>query len=153
VQFSSILVDPVGRSRSPCLQTLFVCDCASRQLTVVMLPDSPDDSSANIVPFRAPPSSPRISSRRISRKTESKSTIFIDYYKSDKRYLDELLVHLAPLRAQGIVTWSDKNLLPGDERLKIIRDALESAKVIVVFVSARYIESYISSPCCAFKTA
>ena len=61
--------------------------------------------------------------------------LFISYSKDDIRYKDNLLKHLTGLRDQ-IVTWNDRDLLPGEEWDGRIKDELRSADVVLYLVSA-----------------
>ena len=41
--------------------------------------------------------------------------VFISYSKQDKELRDGLLAHLRPLEREGIITWHDRQILPGTE--------------------------------------
>jgi len=66
--------------------------------------------------------------------------LFISYSKHDAVHLEAFKKHLMPLsRDEKIITWSDKNLLPGEEWDKSIRHELESSDVIVLLISADFL--------------
>jgi GTPase SAR1 family protein len=61
--------------------------------------------------------------------------LFISYSKDDIRHKDNLLKHLTGLRDQ-IVTWNDRDILPGEEWDDRIKEELFRAKVVLYLVSA-----------------
>jgi adenylate kinase family enzyme len=68
--------------------------------------------------------------------------IFISYSHRDRKWLDRLLMHLMPIeREGGLDLWDDTKLLAGQNWKEAIRDALETAKVIVLLVSANFLAS------------
>jgi hypothetical protein len=72
------------------------------------------------------------------------STVFISYSHRDKQWLDRVLIHLRPLEREGYVTvdlWADTRIAPGGKWRNEIRDAIESAEVAVLLVSADYLAS------------
>jgi len=70
-----------------------------------------------------------------------KSHIFISYSHNDQEYLDRILVHLKRIENDGIDTWSDLRLRPGDQWRKEIALALERASVAILLVSADFLAS------------
>lgn len=72
----------------------------------------------------------------------ARAQVFISYSHRDTRWLKELKKHLTPLvREQAIEVWEDTRLRAGDRWLQSIDDALASAKVAVLLVSANYLAS------------
>jgi hypothetical protein len=70
------------------------------------------------------------------------SRIFLSYSHEDRREKDALMVQLAPLERQSLIsTWSDEDIGPGEEWLKAIDRALDSAAVGVLLVSANFLAS------------
>ena len=61
--------------------------------------------------------------------------IFISYSKHDKSHKDNLLKHLSGLRDK-IVTWNDRDLMPGEEWDEKIKDELNKADMVIYLVSA-----------------
>jgi len=70
------------------------------------------------------------------------SRIFLSYAHEDRREKDALMVQLAPLERQSLIsTWSDEKIGPGEEWLKAIDRALDAAAVGVLLVSANFLAS------------
>src|SRR5262245_36421660 len=75
----------------------------------------------------------------MSSQTQKQTDVFICYSHHDKRYLAELLVHLTPLaRDKQVAVWADTRLHAGDEWREEIRQALASARVAIILVSAHF---------------
>jgi tetratricopeptide (TPR) repeat protein len=75
----------------------------------------------------------------MSSPVQTHTDVFISYSHHDKRYLTELLVHLTPLvRDKEVAVWADTKLQAGDEWREEIRQALASATVAIVLVSAQF---------------
>ncbi|MBI3246580.1 MAG: toll/interleukin-1 receptor domain-containing protein [Deltaproteobacteria bacterium] len=68
--------------------------------------------------------------------------IFVSYSHRDKRFADELMVHLAPLRMRfAFDLWSDQKITPGDSWKSEIDTALGRANIAILLVSADYLAS------------
>jgi hypothetical protein len=65
--------------------------------------------------------------------------IFISYSKQDKQLRDGLLSHLRPLEREGIITWHDRQILPGTEWDDEIRARLNAADIILLLISADFL--------------
>lgn len=71
-----------------------------------------------------------------------RTKVFISYSHKDKKFLDELLVHLKPLERVGtITTWSDKQIAPGAQWFEEIKAALATARIAVMMVSPAFLAS------------
>jgi hypothetical protein len=69
-------------------------------------------------------------------------TAFISYSHVDEQFRAELEKHLSLLRRQGHVeTWSDHRIAPGEGLEQSISTALETANVILLLVSADFLNS------------
>lgn len=68
--------------------------------------------------------------------------LFISYSREDRKWLDRLLVYLAPMRRMGLVrTWSDLDLEPGKPWRPAIEEAMTNAAVAVLLVSPDFLAS------------
>jgi len=68
--------------------------------------------------------------------------IFISYSHKDEDLRDELEVHLAHLRNQGLVEiWQDRRLLPGDDFDRTIREEINTADIILLLISPDFLAS------------
>ena len=69
-------------------------------------------------------------------------TVFFSYSHKDEALRDELANHLEILRWNGdISAWHDRQILPGDEWDRDIKDYLNSAQVILLLISSDFIAS------------
>jgi hypothetical protein len=68
--------------------------------------------------------------------------VFISYAHEDIKLLKELEAHLGQLQKSGIINgWHDGHILPGSEWRPQIIDRLNTANVILLLVSADFINS------------
>ncbi len=68
--------------------------------------------------------------------------VFFSYSHNDKQHLDSLLTYLTPLqRAKKIEIWTDTQILPGQEWNKEITDNLHKADIVIMLVSADFLNS------------
>lgn len=65
--------------------------------------------------------------------------VFISYSKQDKELRDGLLAHLHPLKREGIITWHDRQILPGTEWDEEIKARLNAADIILLLISADFL--------------
>jgi hypothetical protein len=73
---------------------------------------------------------------------DKRKTIFVSYSHKDKPYLDRLKVHLRPLERMGtVLLWSDTAILSGEKWKQKIEDALNSAVIALLLVSADFMAS------------
>lgn len=69
-------------------------------------------------------------------------TIFFSYSHKDEDLRNELEIHLAALKRQGVIsTWHDRRISAGDEFAGKISENLESADIILLLVSPYFIAS------------
>jgi hypothetical protein len=66
--------------------------------------------------------------------------VFVSYSHKDRRWLEELLTHLAPFR-DSLDVWADSRLDAGQDWNQQITKAIEGASVAVVLVSADFLAS------------
>lgn len=70
------------------------------------------------------------------------ATAFISYSHRDESFRQELEVHLAPLRRQGLLSvWHDRRITAGDPLDERISENLESADLILMLISADFVAS------------
>ncbi len=68
--------------------------------------------------------------------------IFISYSRRDKKYLDELHIHLAHhVRKGSIAYWDDTRILAGSRWNDELNGYLRSAKIALFLVSANFLAS------------
>lgn len=69
-------------------------------------------------------------------------TVFFSYSHKDEELRDELAKQLRTLERNGVISgWHDRKILPGDEWDRQIKDNLNSAQIILLLVSADFIDS------------
>lgn len=68
--------------------------------------------------------------------------VFISYSHRDEEFKNGLVSTLFVLQSQGIIdTWQDREIRPGDEWNKAIRDALEQCQMALLLVSPEFLTS------------
>jgi len=68
--------------------------------------------------------------------------LFYSYSHKDEKLRDELAVHLTMLQRQGVIKpWHDRNISAGAEWAKEIDDAIDSAQIILLLISADFLAS------------
>jgi TIR domain len=65
--------------------------------------------------------------------------VFISYSKEDKEFCDALVAHLRSLETQGIITWHDRQILPGTRWDEEIKARLNAADIILLLASANFL--------------
>lgn len=69
-------------------------------------------------------------------------TLFLSYSHKDEELRKELETHLALLKRQGVVaTWHDRRITAGSDVDKTISSELESSQIVLLLVSARFLDS------------
>ena len=82
------------------------------------------------------------SNRSMTTPTSTRTGVFISYSHKDKRYMQELRTHLAHFALAGSINfWDDTMIVPGSNWREEIEKALQSAKVVVLLISADYLAS------------
>jgi hypothetical protein len=72
----------------------------------------------------------------------TRTKVFISYSHADKEWLDRLKRHLKPLVREGnLDCWDDTHIRPGDDWKQEIQNALDTAQVAVLLISADFFAS------------
>jgi hypothetical protein len=72
----------------------------------------------------------------------AKPTVFISYSHKDEEWKDRLVTHLEVLRHQGLLDpWDDRRIGAGEDWEQEIQEAMASASVAVLLVSASFLSS------------
>ena len=72
----------------------------------------------------------------------TRSKVFISYSHADREWLDRLRRHLKPLVREGnLDCWNDTRIRPGDDWKQEIQNALDTAQVAVLLISADFFAS------------
>jgi hypothetical protein len=72
----------------------------------------------------------------------TRTKVFISYSHADKDWLDRLKRHLKPLVREGnLDCWDDTHIQPGDDWKQEIQNALDTAQVAVLLISADFFAS------------
>jgi|MudIll2142460700_1097286.scaffolds.fasta_scaffold1808374_1 hypothetical protein len=68
--------------------------------------------------------------------------VYISYSHRDKRFADELMVHLAPLRQRfAFNLWFEERITPGVSWKQEIDAVLGNTNIAILLVSANYLAS------------
>src|SRR5437868_326776 len=67
--------------------------------------------------------------------------VVVSYSRSDKRWLEQLKIHLKPLVREGLDLWDDTRIQPGQPWREEIEQALSSARIGILLVSAHFLAS------------
>jgi hypothetical protein len=72
----------------------------------------------------------------------TRTKVFISYSHADKEWLERLKRHLKPLVREGNLDyWDDTHIRPGDDWKQEIQNALDTAQVAVLLISADFFAS------------
>ena len=69
-------------------------------------------------------------------------SVFFSYSHRDKKYRDELDIHLAVLKREGLITtWYDRRIEAGQDFDREIQEHLETSDIVLLLVSAYLLAS------------
>lgn len=72
----------------------------------------------------------------------SGARVFVSYAHHDKALMESLLRHLSSLKRSGLVSiWDDREIPPGDAWADVIDERLNQADVVLLLISAAFIDS------------
>jgi hypothetical protein len=67
---------------------------------------------------------------------------FISYTHADEQLKDQFLLHLAPLKREGLIEiFHDRMLRPGDHLDESIQEELAASDLVILLVSAAFLNS------------
>lgn len=73
---------------------------------------------------------------------EAKATVFISYSHKDEIWKEKLVTHLDVLQQEGLIDiWEDNQIIAGEDWHQKIQQAIETAKVAILLVSAEFLAS------------
>ena len=73
---------------------------------------------------------------------EAKATVFISYSHKDETWKEKLVTHLDVLQQEGLIDiWEDNQIIAGEDWYQKIQQAIETAKVAILLVSAKFLTS------------
>lgn len=79
---------------------------------------------------------------RLPRSAKTPPRIFVSYCHADRLLKEELLKHLEPVRRLGLIdTWTDLEILPGEDWDRTISANLEMAEIVLLLISIDFINS------------
>jgi AAA domain, putative AbiEii toxin, Type IV TA system/TIR domain/AAA domain len=74
--------------------------------------------------------------------TPDRNSIFVSYSHEDRRWLDEIRVHLTPiLRSSTVQLWTDDQAKPGGDWDKELRETLSRTRLGILLVSPAFLAS------------
>lgn len=74
--------------------------------------------------------------------SEAKATVFISYSHKDETWKEKLVTHLDVLQQEGLLdVWEDRQIIAGEDWYQKILQAIETAKVAILLVSAEFLTS------------
>lgn len=80
--------------------------------------------------------------KQVSEADFKKNRVFISYSHKDSYFLERVKVHLKPLLQQGIIDiWDDTKIQKGKIWKKQIENALNSARIAILLISADFLAS------------
>jgi hypothetical protein len=72
----------------------------------------------------------------------TRPTVFISYSHKDEEWKDRLVTHLGVLQSQGLLDlWDDRRISAGEDWEQEIQEAMATASVAVLLVSANFLTS------------
>ena len=108
----------------------------AEHLTPVLLKQSPNEEAM------IQPNPDLISSAPAPQPADAPIEVFISFSHKDDDLREELVTHLSNLRRQGkISAWHDRAIEAGEEWEAQIKDKLESARIILLLISASFMAS------------
>ena len=124
---------------------MFLAGLKGEHMDIRVSPLFPVDTMPVIDLLRAPMTASAMSSgmtsELLSMKNPAKIEVFFSYSHEDEKFRDQLDKHLSTLKKQGLLTWYDREIAPGQLWNAAIDAHLNTASIILLLISPNFMHS------------